>query len=83
MGTNIIAGVPILPAFIARQRQRFIGRFEKAGAGRGWRQAINLFLLDIFHLIFGLLELQPHSLPCPSLPSLEGNELLGAQVLIV
>lgn len=50
MGTNIIAGVPILPAFIARQRQRFIGRFEKAGVGRGWRQAINLFLLDIFSL---------------------------------
>jgi predicted RND superfamily exporter protein len=34
MGTNMIAGVLILPAFIAWQRPKFIARFEKAGAGR-------------------------------------------------
>jgi hypothetical protein len=34
MGTNMISGVLILPAFIAWQRPKFIARFEKAGAGR-------------------------------------------------
>src|SRR6266852_5788579 len=34
MGTNMIAGVLILPAFIAWQRPKFIARFEKASAGQ-------------------------------------------------
>jgi predicted RND superfamily exporter protein len=41
MGTNMIAGVLILPAFIAWQRPKFIARFEKAGAGR--RMAAGFF----------------------------------------
>jgi hypothetical protein len=34
MGTNMIAGVLILPALIAWQRPKFIARFKKAGVGR-------------------------------------------------
>lgn len=35
MGTNMIAGVLILPAFIAWRRPRFIARYEVTGAGKG------------------------------------------------
>ena len=41
MGTNMIAGVLILPAFIAWQCAKFIARFEKAGVGR--RMAAGFF----------------------------------------
>jgi len=34
MGTNMIAGVLILPAFIAWRRPRFIARYEKKGASQ-------------------------------------------------
>ena len=34
MGPNMIAGVLILPAFIAWQRPKFIARLEKASVGR-------------------------------------------------
>ena len=34
MGTNMIAGVLILPAFIAWRRPRFISRYEKKGASQ-------------------------------------------------
>jgi len=34
MGTNMIAGVLILPAFIAWRRPHFIARYERKGAAR-------------------------------------------------
>jgi hypothetical protein len=50
---------------------RFFALFLFEFSAVGHLFSLDIFSLDIFHLIFGLLKPHSHSLPCPSLPSLE------------